>query len=173
MWWDNLPSVVCAQDRCHTSTNVPKRSASLRPGRRQGGGRFLSDDDAVSIDTYRLPVANIAVVNIFFFMGICNFQRDGIGRIKIAKSVMTLKIAIDTYSALVSMQWPVVINGFQIFSRGVHWAMAEIVATRYVAKQLQIQTCVATKVDIFPFLLGTKILRYWRRIDSLTKNRIG
>lgn len=139
----------------------------------QEGGLFLSNDDLVSIDTYREPVANIAVVKIFFFTDICNFQRDGIGRIRIAKSVMTLNIAVDTYAALVSVQWPVVINGFQIFSRGVHWAMAKMVAIRYMVKQLQMQTCIATKVDMFPFLLGTKILRYWRRIDNLMKNTTG
>ncbi len=56
------------------------------------------------IDSYRKPVANTAVVKIFFFGAIRSFQRDGIGRIKIAKSVMTLNIAIDRYAALESMQ---------------------------------------------------------------------
>ncbi len=125
------------------------------------------------IDSYRKPVANIAVVKIFFFGGIRSFQRDGIGRIKIAKSVMTLNIASDRYAALVSMQRPVVINGFQIFSRGIHWTIATIVATRYIVKELQIQSCIAAKVNMFPFLLGTNILRYWRRIDSLRKNTTG
>ena len=125
------------------------------------------------MDTYRKPVANTAVVWIFFFRGICSFQRIGIGRIKIAKSVMTLNIAVDKYAALVSMQWPVFINGFQIFLRGLHCAMAKMVATRYIVKQPQIQICMATKMDMLPFLLGTKILRYWRRIDNLTKNTMG
>ena len=123
--------------------------------------------------SHRKPVANTAVVKIFFFKGICNFHRDGIGRIKIAKSVMTLNIAVDRYAALLSMQWPVVINGFQIFSRGIHWAMAKIVATRYMMKQLQIHICIKTKMDMFPFLLGTKILGYWRSMDSLMKNTAG
>lgn len=119
------------------------------------------------------PVANVAVVKTFFFTGICNFQSGCIGRIKIAKSVTTLNMAVDKYAALVLMHWPVVINGFQIFSRGVHWAMAKMLATRYMVKQLQMQICIATKMAMFPFLLGTKILRYCRRMDSLTKNTMG
>ena len=48
-----------------------------------------------------------------------------------------------------------------------------MVATKYMVKQLQMQTCIATKVNMFPLLLGTKILKYWRRIESLTKNTVG
>ena len=67
--------------------------------------RFLfSSKHRMHMDTYRRPVANIAVVKIFLLKGLCSLQRDGIGRIKIAKSVMTLKIAVDRYAALVSMQ---------------------------------------------------------------------
>ncbi len=127
----------------------------------------------VPIDTYRKPVANIAVVKIFFLSGICSFQRDGIGSIRMAKSVMTLNIAVDKNAALASMQRPVVINGFQIFSRGIHWTIARMVATRDMVEILQIQSCIAAKVNTFPFLLGTKILRYWRRIDSLRKKTTG
>ncbi len=48
-----------------------------------------------------------------------------------------------------------------------------MVETRDTVKELQIQSCIAAKVNMFPFLLGTKILRYWRRIDSLRKNTTG
>ena len=134
---------------------------------------MLLYDVVVSKDTYREPVANIAVVKIFFFVGICSFQREGIGRAKIAKSVMTLNIEVDRYAALAFKQRPVVNNGFQIFSRGIHDAMAHMVETKYSVKQLQIQICIAMNKAIFPFLLGTNTLKYWRRIDSLTKNTRG
>ena len=44
--------------------------------------------------TYRKPVAKIAVIKIFLLKDICNFQTDGIGKIKMAKSEITLKIPV-------------------------------------------------------------------------------
>ena len=44
------------------------------------------------IPTHKSPVANTPTIKIFFLMGICNFQRHGIGSIRIAKSDTTLKI---------------------------------------------------------------------------------
>ena len=125
------------------------------------------------MDTYRKPVANIAVAKIFLCTGICNFQRNGIGRIKIVKSVTMLKIVVDKYIALVSVQRAVVVGRFQILLPGSHRTMVKMVAIRYIVKQLQMQICTATNMDMFPFLFGTKILRYWRRIDNLTKNATG
>ena len=79
--------------------------------------------------TYNKPVAKIIVMSIFFFSGKCNLQTQGIGRIKIAKSERTLKIAEDFMLVFRSKQWPVVISGFQIFFRGVHMAIANIVSS--------------------------------------------
>ena len=46
--------------------------------------------------TYTEPVANIAIIDNFFFFGRCSDQREGIGRIKIAMSVTALKTPPDT-----------------------------------------------------------------------------
>lgn len=89
-----------------------------------------------------------------------------------AKSVITLKIDVARYAAGVLMHRPGV-SGFQIFLRGLHWAIASRVDTEYIAKQLQISTCMETYIDMFPFLFGTKMRRYWRRIDNLTKKTTG
>ena len=89
-----------------------------------------------------------------------------------AKSVITLKIEVARYATAELMQRPGV-SGLQIFLRGLHWAIASTVETEYIAKQLQINICTETYRDMFPFLLGTKMRRYWRRIDSLTKKTTG
>ena len=44
--------------------------------------------------TYTKPVAKIAVIEIFLLKDICSFQTDGIGRIKMAKSEITLKTLV-------------------------------------------------------------------------------
>ena len=44
--------------------------------------------------TYRKPVANTAVIRILFLEDSCSFQTDGMGRMKIAKSDITLKIPL-------------------------------------------------------------------------------
>jgi hypothetical protein len=42
--------------------------------------------------THKKPVAKIMIIGIFRCKGICNFQTDGIGRKRIAKSMMALTI---------------------------------------------------------------------------------
>ena len=46
------------------------------------------------------PAANINIIKIFFFSGICNFEIGIIGSIKIEKSEMTLKMPVAIYAAL-------------------------------------------------------------------------
>lgn len=41
--------------------------------------------------TYKNPVAKMVDVIIFFLVGSCNFQIQGIGRMRMAKSDITLK----------------------------------------------------------------------------------
>lgn len=50
--------------------------------------------------------------------------------IKMAKSDITLKIPLALEAALPSRQCPVVIKGFQNFSRGLHWKMSMNILTK-------------------------------------------
>lgn len=125
------------------------------------------------ICTYNEPVAKTAVVKIFLFRGICSFQTEGIGRMSIAKSLMTLNVVVAKYAAVLSIQCPEVINLFQILSRGMYSKIPAKAEAKYIKKQLQIRMCMAMNMHILPFLLGTKILRYWSRIESLIRNMIG
>ena len=124
-------------------------------------------------DTYRNPVANSAEAKRFLLMHICSFQTQGIGRIRIAKSEITLKI--PELSELISpfKQWPVIMNGFQSFSRGLHM---KIFTNRVVIENeniIQMQSWMAAIMENFSFRSGTKILRYCGRIESLTKKTLG
>lgn len=112
---------------------------SIRRDERTDGEKKHSVMKTLSKGTYRKPVAKIAVMKSFLLIAICNFHRAGIGRIKIAKSVITLNIEVPKYAAPVLKQCPDIINGFQIFSCGIHCVMANIVETEYMMKQLQIQ----------------------------------
>ena len=80
--------------------------------------------------TYKNPAEKIAMIPIFFRNETLSRQTDGIGRSRIAKSDRTLNIPVARKAALVSKQWPVVINGFQIFSRGKHMMISKIVSTK-------------------------------------------
>lgn len=76
--------------------------------------------------TDQRPVLKIAIINIFFLKGSCNFQIGTIGRMRIAKSDRTLNIPEAIYIAWVLRQWPVVISRFQIFFLGVHAVISKI-----------------------------------------------
>ena len=82
------------------------------------------------VQTYRKPDANMIVVRTFFLNGMLSLQRHGIGRMRIAKSEMTLNIPVARSIASLLKQRPLVINLFQICSRGWHIAIWKIVTTR-------------------------------------------
>lgn len=65
-----------------------------------------------------------------FLQGSCNFQTDLMGRIKIAKSEITLNTPVDLKRAVKSKQCPCFINGFQAFSRGLHMNIMKEVCMR-------------------------------------------
>ena len=71
-------------------------------------------------DTHKNPVAKIPIIQIFFLVRICSFERHGIGSIRSTKSDTTLKMPELSPLVLLLKQRPVVINGFQSFSRGLH-----------------------------------------------------
>ena len=77
-----------------------------------------------------MPVAKTAIIMIFFFGGICSFQIGTIGRASIEKSDITLNVPVASYAAFSLKQWPVVINKFQIFSRGLHMMISKTVSTK-------------------------------------------
>lgn len=52
----------------------------------------MSKRSGIGSPTHKSPVANTPIIKIFFLMGICSFQRQGIGSIRIAKADTTLKI---------------------------------------------------------------------------------
>ena len=56
------------------------------------------------METYKSPVAKIAVMRTFLFRGICNFQSDGIGRARMPKSDSTLNIPEAKKRALLLKQ---------------------------------------------------------------------
>ena len=68
-------------------------------------------------------MANTPIVRSFLLMGICSFHKHGIGSIRITKSEVTLKMPELSELVILLKQWPVVINGFQSFSRGLHIKM--------------------------------------------------
>ena len=109
-------------------------------------------------ETYSEPVAKTAAVKIFFFLGICNLQSECIGRNKIAKSVTTLKTPVAKNVDLTSITF---------------WTIESMNDVEYMIKQLQMRDCVDRYMTMLPCLFGTKILRYWRRIDHLTRKMIG
>lgn len=94
----DLPSVVCAYDRCRASTWSRCWLVS-----------HTSNTD-FQRDTYQIPVAKVAIIIIFFVSGICNLHIGTMGRTKIEKSDMTLNIPVAMFAALALKQWPVVIN---------------------------------------------------------------
>jgi hypothetical protein len=93
--------------------------------------RLLQADWKIAwANTYRNPVAKMAKIPNFFFMGTCNFKIDGMGSTKIAKSDMTLNNPVACIEASRLKQEPVVINRFQYFSRGRHINILKPISTR-------------------------------------------
>lgn len=56
--------------------------------------------------THNKPVANTAMAYIFFLKGTFNFHSDGIGKIRIAKSEITLNIPLVRKPAVLLKQRP-------------------------------------------------------------------
>lgn len=79
---------------------------------------------AIGTEKYKKAIANTAEIPILCFVAICKRQVEVRGSARIEKSEMMLMMPPETKIALNLRHLPG-IDGFQIFSLGVHWNNAE------------------------------------------------